>query len=256
MLEVENVTVQFGGLTAVKGMDLHVNEGEIHSLIGPNGAGKTTLFNVITRVIQQTAGTVRFCGECISADTPESIIHRGVSRTFQNLQLFQGMTIYENIYAGYVHRYGGGVFSLFTQRPDGFKEAVNERVLETAELFGISGMLNLYPAQLSYGVLKRIEISRALISKPKLLLLDEPAAGLNHEETEELNTILCSINKGRGLTILLVEHDMDLVMRISDRITVMDFGEKIAEGRAKEISENKEVIRVYLGEDDADAGNQ
>ena len=253
MLDINNVTVKFGGLTAVDKMALTVDKGEIHSLIGPNGAGKTTLFNVITRVVQPVDGRVAYKDESLLDLQAEQIVFRGIARTFQNLQLFQMSNIYDNIYSGWVHNFQHGVLSLATGRHRAFQTAARDKIHEVAEMMQISSYLKFYPAQLSYGVLKRVEIARAIISEPELLLLDEPAAGLNMEETDELNTILLKL-KDEGKTIFLVEHDMNLVMKISDRITVMNFGAKIAEGTPAEISANPEVIKVYLGED-ADAAS-
>jgi len=249
MLDIKDVTVKFGGLTAVNQMNITVEKGKIHSLIGPNGAGKTTLFNVITRVIQPVCGRVSFKGDELLGLRAEDIIFRGVARTFQNLQLFQGSNIYDNIYSGWVHNYRKGMLSLAAGKHLAFGKDARDKIHAVAELMQISGMLKFYPAQLSYGVLKRVEIARALISDPQLLLLDEPAAGLNMDETSELNDILVKLNR-EGKTILLVEHDMNLVMKISDRITVMNFGAKIAEGNPVEIANNREVIKVYLGDDE------
>lgn len=249
MLEIKDVTVKFGGLTAVDQMNVSVEKGKIHSLIGPNGAGKTTLFNVITRVIQPTAGSVDFKNEPLLDLRAEEIVFRGIARTFQNLQLFQACNIFDNIYSGWVHNYKKGMLSLAAGKHIPFGKDARDKIYAVAELMQISKMLQFYPSQLSYGVLKRVEIARALISEPELLLLDEPAAGLNMDETEELNEILVKLN-GNGKTILLVEHDMNLVMKISDRITVMNFGAKIAEGTPTEIANNKEVIKVYLGDDE------
>jgi branched-chain amino acid transport system ATP-binding protein len=230
-------------------MNIFVEKGKIHSLIGPNGAGKTTLFNVITRVIQPVCGRVSFKGEQLLDLRTEDIIFCGVARTFQNLQLFQGSSIYDNIYSGWVHNYRKEMLSLVAGKHRAFGKDSRDKIHAVAELMQISGMLQFYPAQLSYGVLKRVEIARALISDPQLLLLDEPAAGLNMDETSELNDILVKLNR-EGKTILLVEHDMNLVMKISDCITVMNFGAKIAEGTPVEIANNKEVIKVYLGDDE------
>ncbi|SDC21306.1 ABC transporter ATP-binding protein [Geotoga petraea] len=247
MLEVKNVTVSFGGLIAVKDMTMNVKKGIIHSLIGPNGAGKTTLFNVITRVIQPVKGSVSYEENSLMDLRPEQIIYKGISRTFQNLQLFSGMNVYDNILSGYIHNYDKNIFYLFSKNRSHFESEARERILEISELLQIKNRLSSYPASLSYGILKRVEIARAIVSNPKLLLFDEPAAGLNHNETSEIRDIM-RLLKNQGKTILLVEHDMNLVMKISDRITVMSFGEKIAEGTPEEVGNNEEVIKVYLGE--------
>ena len=248
MLECRDVTVRFGGLTAVKGMRLKVGKGEIHSLIGPNGAGKTTLFNVITRLVDPTEGDVLLEGESLIRKRPEEIIGCGVTRTFQNLQLSPFQTVFDNIKAGLVSKAPGGFFSAIAGRHKAFDREAKDRVREAAELFGIQDRLASLVAGLPYGILKKVELARAVISEPRLLLLDEPAAGLNNDETAELDHILSGLRK-RGLTILLVEHDMSLVMRISDSVTVMDFGELVAEGEPAAVSRNPDVIRVYLGGD-------
>jgi len=249
MLEVKNITVRFGGLTAVKNMNMIVKKGEIHSLIGPNGAGKTTLFNVITRVVKQTEGDVIFNGKSLSDISQEKIIYTGISRTFQNLQLFNFMNVFENIYSGIIHKNKINSFSFIGKKDKIFQEEAKERILEVAELLQIKNRLFSYPSQLPYGILKRVEIARAMVSDPEILLFDEPAAGLNHNETSEVEDIIKLLNQ-KGKTILLVEHDMNLVMKISQKITVMSFGEKIAEGLPEEIANNEEVIRVYLGASD------
>ncbi|NQT58506.1 MAG: ABC transporter ATP-binding protein [Bacteroidetes bacterium] len=248
MLDVQNVTVRFGGLYAVQKMNIHIKQGEIHALIGPNGAGKTTLFNVITRNLTPEEGSVSFCSEDISNLDSVRMIDIGISRTFQNLQLFQGMNVYDNIASGYIHTYKRSIFSLALGKHIPFAEKVKEQVMHTAEMLGLSHVLAYFPSQLSYGVLKRVELARALIAEPKLLMLDEPVAGLNDEETGVINEILTKLNNS-GITILLVEHDMNMVMAISDVISVMNFGKKIAEGTPEKIATDSEVIRVYLGED-------
>lgn len=247
MLEIKNVTVSFGGLIAVKDMTMNVKKGIIHSLIGPNGAGKTTLFNVITRVVQPIKGDVFFQERSLMELRPDQIIYEGISRTFQNLQLFNGMNVYDNILSGYIHNYNKNIFYLFSKSKSQFEAEARERILEISELLQIKDRLNSYPASLPYGILKRVEIARAIVSDPKILLFDEPAAGLNHNETSEIRDIM-KLLKNQGKTILLVEHDMNLVMKVSDKITVMSFGEKIAEGTPEEIGNNEEVIKVYLGE--------
>lgn len=249
MLETRNVTVRFGGLTAVKDMSMKVQPGTIHSLIGPNGAGKTTLFNVISHIIEPSAGEVAFEGESLNGLTSDKVIYKGICRTFQNLQLFRNTTVYENIYAGLVHEYRGRELPFVPGSGRRFTDETRDRILEVAEMLGIKDRLGSFPAALPYGILKRVELARALVSKPKLLLLDEPAAGLNSDETREIDEVFHKVN-AMGVTMLLVEHDMNMVMKVSHRITVMNFGEKVAEGTPKEIASNPKVIEVYLGKSD------
>lgn len=176
------------------------------------------------------------------------MIHKGIARTFQNLQLFNKMTVYENLYAGYAFGYQKSFVSIFTGGQKRFVEEAQERIVSVAETMGITSVLANIPENLSYGMQKRVEIARAIISEPEMLLLDEPAAGLTYQETEELDAVLADLRDDKGITMLLVEHDMDIVMRISDRISVMSFGKKIAEGTPSQIANDAEVIRVYLGE--------
>ncbi|HAW87250.1 MAG: ABC transporter ATP-binding protein [Spirochaetes bacterium GWD1_61_31] len=248
MLECRDVTVRFGGLTAVKRMNLKVAQGTIHSLIGPNGAGKTTLFNAITRLVTAQEGDVMLDGVSILNQRPEGIIRHGMVRTFQNLQLSPFQSVRDNIMAGLMHRWPEGAWSAILGRHRAFMTEAEERVRAAAELFGIQNRLGSTVAGLPYGILKKVELARAMAAEPRLLLLDEPAAGLNNEETAELDEILMTL-KARGLTVLLVEHDMSLVMRISDAVTVMNFGQLIADGQPAQIARDPDVIRVYLGGD-------
>ncbi len=254
MLETRNVTVRFGGLTAVKDMSMKVQPGTIHSLIGPNGAGKTTLFNVISRIIEPTSGEVLFNGESLNGLSSDKVIYKGISRTFQNLQLFRNTTVYENIYSGLVHEYKGRELPFVPGAGKRFMDETRDRVLEVAEMLGIKDRLGSFPASLPYGILKRVELARALVSKPKMLLLDEPAAGLNNDETKEIDEVFQKVNAS-GVTMLLVEHDMNMVMKVSHMITVMNFGEKVAEGTPKQIASNPKVIEVYLGKSDLGVKN-
>lgn len=247
MLKCTDLTVTFGGLTAVEAMNLHVKQGEIHSLIGPNGAGKTTLFNAISRFVEPAQGSIQFKNHELCTKKPYEIITLGIVRTFQNLQLAPYQTVKENIMNGCMFRSKGGVFAAVINSQKKFMKAAEERARYAAELFGIQNRLNSLIDGLPYGILKKVELARALAANPEILLLDEPAAGLNNEETAELDEILLTL-KAQGLTILLVEHDMKLVMRISDTVTVMNFGKFVMSGKPQETASNEEVIKIYLGD--------
>jgi branched-chain amino acid transport system ATP-binding protein len=250
LLEIDNVTVKFGGVVAVKDFSMNVEEGIIHSLIGPNGAGKTTLFNVITRVVRETKGTVHFDGIDLKKLKPHEVINSGITRTFQNLEIFKLMTVGENLLIGH-HR---ELCYPFTSEIVNGKKAKEqegitwERALEIAEMLNIKNRLNTLAGMLPYGLQKMVEIGRALMSEPRLLMLDEPAAGLNPSEAKRLKELIKKFTSEFGITVFLVEHDMSVVMDISDRITVMNFGVKIAEGEPESIRNNDEVIKAYLGE--------
>jgi branched-chain amino acid transport system ATP-binding protein len=255
ILAVRNLTVRFGGIVALENVDFEVAEGQIVGLIGPNGAGKTTLFNCLSRIYTPDRGDIRFRDRSLLALPPHRIADLGLGRTFQNLALFPTMTVRQNVMVGVHGRTHSDFFSSALALPwVGREEADTRREADGLLAFlGLEAVADHPAAGLPYGTLKRVELARALAGRPALLLADEPAAGLNHEEVSALAAILKSIRDDRGVTILLVEHHMGLVMQVSDRVVVLDFGRKIAEGPPAEIQRNAEVIRAYLGGEDAGA---
>lgn len=253
LLAVENLTMRFGGLTAVDGLTFAVGEWSVHGLIGPNGAGKSTVFNCLSRFYRPAAGTITMAGHDLLKAPPHAVIKLGVARTFQNVELFKGMTVLDNVMVGQHTNFGGTFLAdmLGLRQARSEEKAKRQAALETLELLGLAGDAASYVGSLPYGKQKMVEFARALVSKPKLLLLDEPAAGLNPQETFALGDLIARLRDELGITVLLVEHDMSLVMRICDEITVMEFGRKIAAGRPEEIRSNEAVIKAYLGEGEA-----
>ncbi|WGL53903.1 ABC transporter ATP-binding protein [Nocardioides sp. BP30] len=255
LLEVDDVTIKFGGVTALDGVTFDIKEGEILGLIGPNGAGKTTCFNVMTGVYQATSGQVRFDGKPLAKLKRYAITKLGIARTFQNIRLFKSMTALENVMVGAdAHSKVGLLNALFRTPLHRRTEAEAERsARELLKFVGVDGRADELAANLSYGDQRRLEIARAMATKPKLLCLDEPAAGFNPAEKQRLMELIRKV-RDQGYTVLLIEHDMRLVMGVTDRIVVLEFGRKIAEGTPAQIRDNPAVIAAYLGvEEDEDA---
>ncbi len=249
LLRIDRLGRQFGGLQAVGDVSFSLKEGAIKAVIGPNGAGKTTLFNLISGVLPPTSGEILFRGKAIHGLKPCRIASLGIARTFQNIKMFAGMTALENVMVGRHVRSGAGFLASMLRTPGCRREEVEIRCksLELLDFLGIADCADIEASSLAFGQQRAVELARALALEPVLLLLDEPAAGLNIYETAEVGRLISRI-RDLGVTVLLVEHDMSLVMDISDEIVVLSFGQKIAEGLPTEIQRNPEVIRVYLGE--------
>ncbi|AYM78401.1 lipopolysaccharide export system ATP-binding protein LptB [Janthinobacterium sp. HH103] len=248
MLTINNLSKSFGGVHAVQDVSFTVKEGNIHSVIGPNGAGKTTLFNLITGVYTPTKGEILLNGENVAAMSPDALARRGMSRTFQNLQVCMNMTAIDNVMVGAHLRLNQNLFASMLRLPSVRRAdaACRDEAAGLMEFVGVGRHIGDEAGQMSYGALKRLEIARALAAKPKVLLLDEPAAGLNHTETGEIEALIRKVAQS-GVTVVLVEHDMKLVMNLSDHILVLDYGKKLAEGTAAEVRANPDVVAAYLG---------
>ncbi|WP_426077345.1 ABC transporter ATP-binding protein [Janthinobacterium sp. PSPC3-1] len=248
MLTINNLSKSFGGVHAVQDVSFTVKEGNIHSVIGPNGAGKTTLFNLITGVYTPTKGEILLNGENVAAMSPDALARRGMSRTFQNLQVCMNMTAIDNVMVGAHLRLNQNLFASMLRLPSVRRAdaACRDEAAQLMEFVGVGRHVDDEAGQMSYGALKRLEIARALAAKPKVLLLDEPAAGLNHTETGEIEALIRKVAQS-GVTVVLVEHDMKLVMNLSDHILVLDYGKKLAEGTAAEVRANPDVVAAYLG---------
>ncbi|MCH7843364.1 MAG: ABC transporter ATP-binding protein [Chloroflexi bacterium] len=249
LLNVEELSIRFGGILALDSVSFSVEKGEIFSIIGPNGAGKTTVFNCITRVYEPIQGSIMVKGRDLMSMQPHQVISQGVARTFQNLELFATMTVMDNLLVGQHSRLPYNILQAVFRLPKASDQEKTGiiRALEVLEFLGLSVYRDTPAAALPYGIKKRVELARAMVSRPDLLLLDEPAAGLTNEEVSGLAGVIRDLRDNQGVTILLVEHQMNLVMEVSDRVCVLDFGRKIAEGPPEQVRKDPAVVQTYLG---------
>lgn len=249
LLEVKHLTKHFGGLTAVGDVSLELEKGELVGLIGPNGAGKTTLFNLLTGVYEPSEGTVTLDGHLLNGKAPFKIASAGLGRTFQNIRLFKNMSVLENVLVGMANHEPSNIVASFLRLPKFYQseEILKLKAMELLAIFGLEGDADTLAKNLPYGQQRRLEIVRALATEPKILFLDEPAAGMNPQETAELTALIRQLKDQFDLTIMLIEHDMSLVMEVTERIYVLEYGRLIAHGTPDEIRTNKRVIEAYLG---------
>jgi branched-chain amino acid transport system ATP-binding protein len=250
LLELQKATIRFGGLVAVNEVTFTLNKGDLFGLIGPNGAGKTTCFNLITGVYKPTSGAIRFNGQDIAGTPANRIAHKGIARTFQNIRLFKALSVLENVVVGGFLRHQSGLGSALAYLPPAIKETerLKNEALELLKVVDLDQVANVRSADLPYGMQRRLEIARAMATRPQLLLLDEPAAGMNPQEKVELNAMVRKIRDEHDMTVLLIEHDMRFVMSLCERIVVLDHGEEIAQGPPDQIRNDPKVIAAYLGE--------
>ena len=250
ILKVDHVTMQFGGVTAIDDLSFSLKKGSIYGLIGPNGAGKTTIFNIITGNLNPTKGRVIFQNEDITGIKPNKVVYKGIARTFQNIRLFKSMSVLDNILIGFDAQAKYSYLEAILRLPRYFKyeKEIKEKAYELMDTFGITQFADSSATALSYGNQRKVEIARALATNPKLLLLDEPAAGMNPKETAELSEIIHKIKKDYELSILLIEHDMKFVNAMCEELTVLDYGEKIFEGKPADAIVDQKVISAYLGD--------